>query len=79
MDMTVIALALDVNGTVMSDDFSILNLCAVMGIENVPVGTGGIRKVEKWNYRCIGCGKWFKEKADECPICGSPMRAHRKK
>ena len=77
--MTVIALALDVNGTVMSDDFSILNLCTVMGIENVPVGTQGIKRVEKWNYRCIGCGKWFKEKADECPICGSPMRAHRKR
>lgn len=79
VDMTVIALALDVKGTVLSDDFSILNLCTVMGIPNRSVGTGGIKKVEKWNYQCIGCMKWFKEKQDECPICGSPMRAHRKR
>ena len=79
VDMTVIALALDVKGTVLSDDFSILNLCTVMGIPSKSVGTQGIKRVEKWNYQCIGCKKWFKEKQDECPICGSPMRAHRKR
>ena len=79
VDMTVIALAVDVKGTVMSDDFSILNVCTVMGIPSVPVGTQGIKKVEKWNYQCIGCRKWFKERSDECPICGSPMKAHRRK
>ena len=79
VDMTVIALAVDIGGTVLSDDFSILNLCTVMNIPNRAVGTKGIKKVEKWNYHCIGCGKWFKEKSEECPICGSAMRAHRKK
>ena len=79
VDMTVIALGLDTKGTVMSDDYSILNVCRVMGIDCMPVGTGGIKKVEKWNYQCIGCRKWFKEKLDECPVCGSPMRAHRRK
>ena len=69
----------DIGGTVLSDDFSILNLCTVMNIPNRAVGTKGIKKVEKWNYHCIGCGKWFKEKSEECPICGSAMRAHRKK
>jgi len=39
VDMTVIALALDVGGTVLSDDFSILNVCTVMGIQNRSVGT----------------------------------------
>lgn len=79
VDMTVVALALDVGGTVLSDDFSILNVCTVMNIPNKPVGTAGIKKVEKWNYQCIGCKKWFKEKANECPICGSPMKSFRKK
>ena len=79
VDMTVIALALDVNGVVMSDDFSILNVCTVMGIEYKAVGTQGIKKVEKWNYQCIGCRKWYKEKMDECPICGSPMKSFRRK
>ena len=79
VDITVIALALDVGGTVLSDDFSIQNTCASMGIPYRAVGTKGIKKVEKWNYRCTGCGKWFKDSMPECPICGSPLRSHRKR
>ena len=79
VDLTVIALGLDLEGTVYSDDFSIENVCARLNIAYRSVGTGGIKKVEKWNYQCIGCKKWYKEKMDECPICGSPMKAHRKR
>ena len=79
VDLTVIALGLDLDGVVYSDDYSIENVCTRLGIQYRPVGTGGIRKVEKWNYQCIGCKRWFKEKMDECPICGSPMKAHRKR
>ena len=79
VDLTVIALGLDLDGVVYSDDYSIENVCTRLGIQYRPVGTGGIKKVEKWNYQCIGCKKWYKEKMDECPICGSPMKAHRKK
>jgi len=79
VDVSVIALALDLKGVVMTDDFSIQNVCSIMGIEYRSVGTDGIKKVEKWNYRCNGCGKWYKEKTDDCPICGSSMKAHRKR
>ena len=79
VDMTVLALAVDVDGTIWSDDYSIQNVARIMGIGFKPVGMKGIEKVVKWNYRCIGCGKWFKEKASECPICGSLMKPYRKK
>ncbi len=79
VDMTVIALGLELGGTVLSDDFSIQNVCSRLDIHYRPVGTNGIKKVEKWNYQCIGCKRWYKEKMDDCPICGSPMRAHRKR
>ncbi len=79
VDLTVLALALDTGGTVLSDDYSIQNTARIMGIPCRGVGQAGIKKVEKWNYQCTGCHKWFKEKQDECPICGSPMRAHRKR
>lgn len=55
VDMTVIALGLDLQGTVYSDDFSIQNVCARMGIDYKAIGTKGIKKVERWNYQCIGC------------------------
>ena len=78
VDLTVIALGLDLGGMVLSDDYSIENVCSRLGIKYKPIGTKGIKKVEKWNYQCIGCKKWFKEKMPECPICGSPMKAHRR-
>ena len=79
VDISVLALALDTGGTILTDDYSIQNVSRIMGIPFRPVGMAAIKKVEKWNYRCVGCGKWFKEKSDECPICGSGMRAHRKR
>jgi UPF0271 protein len=79
VDISVIALAIDVKGTVLSDDFSILNVCTYMGVPNRSVGTKGIKKVEKWNYQCVGCKKWYKERSDECPICGSSMKSFRRK
>lgn len=79
VDISVLALAIDLNGTILSDDYSIQNVARIIGIPCNAVGTEGITKVKKWNYKCIGCGKWFKEKEDECPICGSPMKACRRK
>lgn len=78
-DASVIALALDLGGTVLSDDYSIQNVCAILGIEHRAVGTAGITKVAKWNYRCVGCGKWYKTQMPDCPVCGSALRSHRKK
>ncbi len=79
VDITVLALALDTEGTILSDDYSIQNVAKIMNISFRPVGMKGIKKVEKWNYQCIGCGKWFKENSPECPICGSGMRSKRRK
>jgi len=79
VDITVLALGLDTGGTILSDDYSIQNVAKLMGIPFRSVGTKGITKVEKWNYQCIGCRKWFKEKTSECPICGSGMKACRKR
>ena len=79
VDMTVIALALDVKGTIWSDDYSIQNVARILGLGFKPIGMKGIQKVVKWNYQCIGCHKWYKEKMSECPICGSPMKGCRRK
>ncbi len=79
VDLSVIALALDTGGTVLTDDYSIQNVARIMGIPFEPVGQKGITRTERWNYRCLGCGRWYKERSDECPVCGSGMRAHRRR
>ena len=79
VDISVLALALDLEGTIWSDDYSIQNVASIMGIGFRAVGMQGIKKVAKWNYQCIGCKKWYKEKMPDCPICGSAMKACRRK
>lgn len=79
VDMTVIALGLDLKGTVLSDDYSIENLCSILNIPYKPLSTHGIKKTVRWNYQCIGCRKWYKEKMSECQICGSQMIARQKR
>ncbi len=79
VDLSVLALALDMDGTILTDDYSIQNVAKSMGLSYRSVGTAGIKKKFKWNYRCIGCGKWYKDHSEECLICGSEMRAYRKK
>ncbi len=79
VDKTVVALALDVSGTIWTDDYSIQNVARVLGLEFRAVGMKGIQKVAKWNYQCIGCRKWYKEKLPECPVCGSQMKGCRRK
>jgi UPF0271 protein len=79
VDVSVIALAIDLGGIVLSDDYSIQNVCKIMEIPYRSVGTEGIKRVERWNYRCNGCGRWYNEKQNDCPVCGSSMKAHRKR
>lgn len=79
VDVEVLALALELKASVVTDDYSIQNLAVVLGIDYMPLGMKGITKVIRWNYLCTGCGKVFKEQHPDCPICGSPLRTTRRK
>jgi len=75
VDISVLAVAKDVSGVILTDDYSIQNVARLMGLEYKAVGAKGIKKVIRWDYRCIGCGKRFKEDLKECPICGSGLKS----
>ena len=68
-DVDLLALALDVGGAVVSDDYAIQNVAQILGIPVVPIQQ---RKAEiwRWRYRCTGCGKYFRDPGS-CPVCGS--------
>ncbi len=78
-DIGVLALALEIQAAVVTDDYSIQNLASVLGVEFLPMNMKGITKVVRWNYLCTGCGKVFKEPQPDCPICGSPLRTTRRR
>ncbi len=77
VDIGVLALALDLGGLLLTDDYSIQNIARAMGMDYKGVGMKGIDKVLIWKYRCRGCGRiWDKEHPD-CPVCGSQLRTTR--
>jgi UPF0271 protein len=76
-DVEVLALAIDLGAILLTDDYSIQNLAAYLGVPYRPVGLKGIRKVLKWRYKCTGCGRVFDKEMPECPVCGSPLRTVR--
>ena len=71
-DITIIALALENNIELITDDFAVTNVARQLRIQTSSLMTGGINTVGKWISYCSMCGKEFlKEK--ECPICGSKL------
>lgn len=77
VDMEVLALALEVKGVVLTDDYSIQNLARVLHLEYKAVGLRGIKEVIVWKYRCRGCGRVYETNMPDCPICGSALRSVR--
>jgi len=77
VDLEVVALAHELRATILTDDYSIQNLASHMGLDFQGVGQSGISKVLRWKYKCLGCGRVWKERFEECPVCGSPLRSHR--
>ena len=77
-DMEILALALNLKATLISDDYSVQNVASVL---KIPYKTdlAGIRKTIIWTYRCKGCGKYYEKKQPDCPICGSEIRRTKKK
>ncbi|WP_319578258.1 NOB1 family endonuclease [uncultured Methanospirillum sp.] len=79
-DTDLIALALEVKGTLVSDDFAVQNTALALGIpvQSIIQREAGPRV---WQLRCTGCGKYFDQiptKAGDCPICGSALKRKNK-
>ena len=76
-DCALLALALELGATLVTDDYSIQNLCRVLAIPYEPILMPGITETWRWSYRCTGCGRTWPEWHDECPVCGSSLKTAR--
>lgn len=76
-DRSLLALALELGGTLVTDDHTMLDVADRLGLEVRTINSEGIQETVDWKPRCTGCGKWFEQmpKRDECIICGSPVKA----
>ena len=72
-DVSIIALCIELNGQIITDDFAISNVAKNSGLNVSPVMTSGIKDVGKWVHYCPGCRSNHKS-GKECPSCGTPLK-----
>jgi len=68
-DIEVLALALQLQARIMSDDYALQNVAQALGLEVIPIQQKGARHI-RWTFRCSGCGRYYK-KTGECLVCGA--------
>lgn len=77
-DRSVLALALQYrdHASLLSDDYTVLDLARRLGVHAEPVSKAGITSTQDWRVRCAGCGRHFTDRkaGQPCPICGSELR-----
>lgn len=73
-DIDVIAVALELDGTIVTDDFAIENVASKLGLKFLGADLRPISREIKWQFRCTGCGKRFSAHVKECPVCGHEVR-----
>ena len=72
-DISIIALCIEVNGEIISDDFAISNVARNLGLKISPIMTKGIEDVGRWVHYCPGC-RTNHTGGKECPMCGTPLK-----
>ena len=68
-DIEVLALALQLQACIMSDDYALQNVARSLGIKVIPIQQKGARNI-RWKFRCSGCGRYYREPG-ECQVCGA--------
>ena len=72
-DISTIALSLQLNADLVTDDFAVSNVAKSINIKVIPVMTNGIKNVVIWKYYCPGCKTDF-SKLTECPRCRNKLK-----
>ncbi len=74
VDIEILALALQENAIIITDDYAIQNVAEHMGIKWISLHQRGIKKKVRWKWRCESCGRYYSKYYDTCPVCGGKLR-----
>ncbi|WP_418281091.1 NOB1 family endonuclease [Halorubrum sp. DTA98] len=72
-DVRLIAAALELHATLVTDDYAMQNVAERLDIPVEPIARDGITEEREWRFQCVGCSRTFDENRDRCPICGSDL------
>jgi len=73
-DISIVALALELDTTLITDDYAVANVATTMKIPVKSLASKGITHTRKWIAYCSACGKSFRGDVKECRICGNRLR-----
>ncbi len=73
-DVSILALAFQLKSTLISDDYAVQNIAAILKIPVGTIGTKGITKVRRWINFCNACGKAYGPNISRCMLCGNTLR-----
>lgn len=78
-DRTLLALAKQFNATLVTDDYTMLDVASRLDVMTRTVNQDGPNGTMDWALRCIGCNRTYEAspRGDECIICGSPVKLKR--
>lgn len=68
-DSEVLALALQCEAAVLSDDYALQNVGRSLHLRIMPLHQKGGRNI-RWKFRCSGCGRYYGGPG-ECQVCGA--------
>jgi UPF0271 protein len=71
-DEDLLALSLELDAILYTDDFAIQNVALVLKLRTHPILQRKALQV-RWKYRCSGCGRYFGHDG-ECPVCGAAIK-----
>ena len=72
-DVSVLALCIQIDGELITDDYTVSNVAKHLDLRVIPIMTKGISKVLDSEYFCPACNK-VQKKMSSCPICGSKLK-----
>jgi UPF0271 protein len=76
-DVDVLAVALALGAELATDDYTVQNVARRLAIPIRGVQQSGIQQEFRFVPRCTGCRRILDTPAEECPVCGSPVRTVR--
>ena len=73
-DISIIALALQLNLVLVTDDYAVANVATILKIPIESSSGKGIKETRRWIAYCGACGRAFGPNAKECRLCGNKLR-----
>jgi UPF0271 protein len=73
-DISIIALALQLEIVLVTNDYAVANVATTLKIPVNSVASKGITHTRRWIAYCSACGRAFGPNAKECRLCGNRLR-----